>query len=291
MQKFDLYNEHIKIRVKRVEKDYFHWHDFLQIVIVLKGVVKIRSWARDFYLNEGDLIVVNPGEVHKVDGILEDNIIFIIDISKKICKKIIKDFDDKVIMCNSKHKGHLIDSKIEKLKNLINLFVIINYSSVPFPNLKENIYSEDSLVSLLEFIYNEFDYVSGGIKLKKFSNEIYDRYVRIRNIVDSEQNTLKISLKEIASREKISYNHLKKDIVNRYGYSYTWIRNIIRTERAFKKVVSSEASLMDICVECGYSDPKYFIKYFNAFYESKPSDVRKDYKINNYLDKLNKIEL
>jgi AraC-like DNA-binding protein len=87
-----------------------------------------------------------------------------------------------------------------------------------------------------------------------------------------------VSLKEISACVGISYAYLRTDIIDRFGHGYSWLKHTIMTEMAARLVLTTDRTLMSISVQCGFSDPKYFIKYFRIFYECNPSDFRKLYQ-------------
>lgn len=124
-----------------------------------------------------------------------------------------------------------------------------------------------------------FDYLTCGIRLERFSEYVIARYKFLfSETFDYDGKVNNVSLKEIAQCVGVSYAYLRTDIIERFGHGYSWLRYTIMTEMAARLVLTTDRTLMSISVQCGFSDPKYFIKYFKVFYECKPSDFRKQYR-------------
>lgn len=47
-----------------VDLFYCHWHPNIEIIYITEGAVDMRIDSKDFYLEQGDICIVNPNEVH-----------------------------------------------------------------------------------------------------------------------------------------------------------------------------------------------------------------------------------
>lgn len=274
--------EHIKDRpikgvVRVIDKLPYHWHDELTVVKVLKGEVKVRIWARDNFLKKGDIMVFNIGEVHQVESITKDNFVLILFINKEYCEEIINGFDRFIIFCNSHKYEHMHPLKYKQFRKYLNelILAVINYSL-------DSSYAIDKYVEkFLEYATTEFDYVTCGVDLKKFSRKVIKRNRQLyREYLLANGQNRKLSLKQVADAMGISYSHLRKDIIERYGHGYKWLQFTVMVENAVRMIVMTNHPITYIGEYCGFSDPKYMIKYFKIFFNCTPSEFRILYKDN-----------
>ena len=63
-------------------------------------------------------------------------------------------------------------------------------------------------------------------------------------------------------------------IKNRLGISFREYVNRLRLERAAYLVVNTQMRMIDVCVECGYSDYRYLNRAFLKEYGMTPAQVR-----------------
>jgi AraC-like DNA-binding protein len=252
------------------KKHSYHWHNGIVLFRVIKGVIKVRVRAEDSYLKKDDIIIFNVGEIHQIESITEDNIVSLTYIDALYCKKVVDNFDQIVFYCNSSKNGELHECKYNKLREYIDKLII-------------NQNTDNNAYELLSYLTENFDYITCGIELKKFSKKICQRNTQLyKSVMLSDGEYKEYSLKEVASYIGVNYSYLRQDIVERYGHGYKWLKHIIMVENATKMILSTNIGITYIGEYCGFSDPKYMIKYFKKFFNCTPSEFRKLYK-DNYI--------
>lgn len=263
--------------VRIIKEHSYHYHNSLTILKVIAGEIEVRVWARNNVLKAGDIIIFNPGEVHKISSITETNLVSITHIGLDLCRQYYEAFDTCVILVNSYRYKHVIPEKYTQLNRLYKSLLQVLCSDEQF-DLSS---SKDILRDFIFLLAEDFDYVSGGVALKRFSDAVVKRYKSLFKRVFRTSSTLShATLKDIAKETGVHYSYLRSDIVERYGFGFQWLKNTYKTEKAARMLMDTEESIMSICINCGFSDPKYFIKYFKIFFECTPSEYRKQYKNN-----------
>lgn len=261
--------------VRIIKEHKYHWHNCLTILKVVVGEVKVRVWARDNYLKVGDFIVFNPGEVHEVSGLTEMNLVSVIQIDKEICEYFCSDFESCIVLVNSYRYCDVAPEKydaLEKNHKLVTMALARDASAVELE-------TQETIKNLILLLTQEFDYIACGIGLKRFSEAVVKRYkTMFKEIFKTQPSLSTKSLKDIALELGIHYSYLRSDIVQRYGFGFQWLKNTYKTEKAARMIMETDQSIMSICLQCGFSDPKYFIKYFKIFFECTPSEFRKQHK-------------
>lgn len=259
----------------RIIKDHpFHWHDALTIVMVVEGSINLRVWARDNIMKPGDIIALNPGELHRLSAITVDNLVIILSFSWEFSLRACKNFVDSIIICNSvqyeKKNPYIYDELNSKLSDMIN-----EYGK---PSCLGKV--QEKAESVLRHLCYNFDYISVGIDHKRFSNYVISRNKMLYRKIFLENSELTdMSLKALSEHLGINYTYLRTDILKRFGFGYSWLKYTIMTERAARIILCTDKRLIDISNQCGFSDQKYLRKYFKKFYECTPSEFRNKHKV------------
>lgn len=142
----------------------------------------------------------------------------------------------------------------------------------------DSVFTQQSL-EIVAYLCKHFDYVSRGIQLANYSTKVIERYkILFSEALHPDGKLFKSSLKDIAVCLDVSYLHLRKDIIERYGHGFTWLKNSKMVERAAKMILTTKESITQISYICGFSDPKYLIKYFKTYFNCTPSKFRSVYR-------------
>lgn len=62
------YNDNLPARIEIIDKPTTapHWHEEMELIYVIEGVVNIGSRGSGYQLNEGDVMLINSDEIHHV---------------------------------------------------------------------------------------------------------------------------------------------------------------------------------------------------------------------------------
>ncbi|WDV44639.1 helix-turn-helix domain-containing protein [Clostridiaceae bacterium M8S5] len=273
----------LQVVIRNINEHAYYWHDSIAIINVLKGTIKLSKKTKEYILNRNDIVVINVGEVHNLEGISTDNRVLCIFIDQTFCRVKIKDFDRIYINCNTVSQKQLSNTK--KFKKIQNYIIELLFTMT---NLVDYDYDKEIcevIMKLLMYIVDNFDITRCGKDFKGLDRKQIMRYKKIYESVFSSNGKLKeASLTEIARHYNINYDYLRKDIKKKFGHTFTWIKYCLMAEEAIKQLLKTESNILQISFECGFSDPKYLIKYFKVFYKCTPSTLRSRYKNNNKKD-------
>lgn len=266
--------EGIRREIKHNHQRSYCWHEELVIIKVLSGKVKIRIWAKDHLLRKGDFIVLNIGTIYNIEKVSAHNKVTKIYIAPQYGHTLHEDFMDVVYFCNStryrrKHpdKYHKINEHIENMMIAIESYYKQGVESFVHIAVKKT----------LTYLIEQFDYVTCGVNLKKFTPKVAERNRGIYAHLIRENN-MKLSLQDIAKDAGVNYSYFRADIAKRYGCGYNWLRYTLMTEKATRLLLSTDKKVSEIAEMCGFSDYKYFVKYFKIFYDCTPSIFRNQYQ-------------
>jgi AraC-like DNA-binding protein len=84
-----------------------------------------------------------------------------------------------------------------------------------------------------------------------------------------------LSRNDVARVACLSPSHFSRVIKQVYGQSFTDLLTQMRVDRAKEMLVRTEKSLIQICLECGFSDQSYFTKVFQKHAGHPPGEYRR----------------
>ena len=84
----------------------------------------------------------------------------------------------------------------------------------------------------------------------------------------------KLLLSDIAENENLNLYYLSHLFKNSFGMPFQEYLSRVRCEKARKQLILTDLSLLDICLGCGFSDPKYFNRDFRRQYGCTPRQYR-----------------
>lgn len=107
----------------------------------------------------------------------------------------------------------------------------------------------------------------------------HNRATRMRRIADYIEQHLedKIMLSDIAEYEHLTLTYLSHFFKDNFHMSFQEYVSKLRCEKARNLLLTTDLSLLDISISCGFSDPKYFKSGFIKQYGLAPKEYRKDF--------------
>ncbi len=101
----------------------------------------------------------------------------------------------------------------------------------------------------------------------------YERLRRISAYIDEHYNE-KLLLNDIAEMENLSLTYLSHFFKDHFQMSFQEYLMHLRCEKARQLLLLTDHNLLEISMECGFSDIKYLNKGFQTIYGTHPRDLR-----------------
>lgn len=265
----------VKAFVRSIEQYPYHWHDALEIVQVLKGSVNISLGDDNLLLQENDLAVINMDELHRLTESRQDNEILFIQIDSNFYRNILPDNRYLFIYCCSAYHETEAPAKYKKLKEHIARLIWALNEKSPGDD-KKNI--EAILGDMLAYITYNFDFLRWGYGTVAFDEKQVERLKQIAEQTSKNYN-VHPGLKDLAAAADVSMQHLSNHIKDKFGLTFKkllyYSMCYSMCEQAARLLLSTGERIVDIAMECGFSDPKYLIKHFRQYFQCTPSGFRK----------------
>lgn len=264
----------VRAYVRSIEHYPYHWHDTLEIIQVLKGSVDLGVGDHNLTLHENDIAVINIEELHRIDqgaGETGDNKILFVQVDSSFYRSLLPDNSYIFLYCCSTYHEAEVPQKYEKLRKYIALLtsaLMGNSCGEPEKNI------ESILAAMLDYLTYNFDFLRWGYGTTPFNEKLVERLKQIAIHINSDFN-VRLKLKELADEVGISLQHLCYNIKEKFGLTFQELLYDSRCEYAAKLLLSTEERIIDISLECGFSDVKYFVKSFRQHFHLRPSEFRK----------------
>lgn len=248
---------------------HYHWHTEIEIIKIISGEFPITLDNNLIHIKKDDIIFISPDVLH---GGVPKNCIYeciVLDINMLIKNNNI---------CNS------------YLKDLLNTNIKVNYDISKNKSIKENLnkifdcMKEKSIG--YEFLIQGYLYIIFGIILEQ---KLYTENLKIVNKTKNKLSQLKkvleyielhystpITLEELAQKMNLNPKYFTKIFNQMTGKSPIQYLNYYRIEVACDMLLTTDLSITDICLNCGFNDLSYFIKTFKKEKNISPKKFREN---------------
>ncbi len=244
-----------------------HWHDRIELILVLKGKVRVFVGREEYFLQENDLLLINRNEVHGVDS-GEENKLLLLQIPIFIIKKFYKNIENEMFNCQS------INDKNQESFNVIRSIMAQLMLTL---QSKEEGYDIKVQSLTLDLVYNLISKykVVNKSHSKVNSNKNMERLTRITTYI--QQNYMyPLTLSELAEMEQLTVPYLSRYFQQHIGQSFIKYLNDIRLEHAVRYLLETDWSIIQIAMECGFSNLNTFHKIFKKTFHTTPYQYQKN---------------
>lgn len=269
----------INVVTAHIEDYPAHFHDDLELIYVLEGTLALKNGYYNYVLKQGDIFILNDREIHSMHKTDTDNMVMMVQINMAYFSNYYGNLKNNFFVADSHENGESIDI----LRNLMGK-IMMELLEKGYGYEHKVIESTHNLLSCLlsDFRYNvskveeaeplnETDIHKGrgskvlASRLRRITDYMYENYTR------------KLTLNEIADRERLSIYYLSHVIKEATGLSFQDLLSFIRVDESEKLLLSTNKKIGTISDEMGFSAVRYYIKHFKTWFHMHPQDYRKIY--------------
>ena len=253
------------VRVYNTRSVYCHWHDEYEFIIPDTKPCNCIVNSQNITVFPGQVLLIYPGELHAVSDNGENftAVVFhpyavsgeefksyvypkirynrVYDIGLVECKEIVETLGEikKVVEIKSRGYEIMLKSLIVKIAYLI---------------VNNDLYSVIETLEHKQSVF--FDILS-------FVNENFGE---------------KITLDDVAHEVGVSRSYVSRLFRIYAGCSFCDYIVQMRLEKAREELLSSDKSILEISMECGFDNVSYFISKFRKKWHDTPFSYRKNYR-------------
>ncbi len=241
-----------------------HFHNEYVIGLIEHGKRQFYCKNNEYTLNTGDILLINPSEIHGCEQFGEENLhYFSLNISTSTMQKIMQEITGKSAIL-----PHFSESVIHKKD------VQVLFSDLKQMILQEHqdFQKEATFILLMEYLISNF----AKITLHQENLKQNDKAERMEHICQYlEENFYRnIHLDELSLLVGLNKYYLLRCFTEIKGISPHKYLETIRIKKA-KQLLSKGIPLIDIALKVGFSDQSHFTNLFKALIGLTPKTYQK----------------
>ena len=243
-----------------------HFHREIEIVMVLKGSIKLRTKNTGVLLKEGDFFIINSYEIHGYEYI-KDNILVILQFSANEIAA--QGIDEDVFFENTTDPNPKAEKRIKKyISNIAREFKLKRKGFEL--NVKGYFYM--LLGMLIQHYQTESDVrhikhnIGTAIMAVEYINENYNKSISL--------NSVAMYVNMSPSR----FTHFFKEFI---GMSYTQYLLFLRVEKAKHFLAETDNHITKISFDVGFVNSASFYRAFKKQENITPVEYRKQHQKHN----------
>ena len=272
--------KHVKFLVNRIQHRQEHIHNEFEFFVVLQGEGQAKIKSHLYELKEGDVYLINSGEVHAysrnpVSSISPDKekdtapLFLFVQISNHCLREYFPQIRTTVFnSCNL--RDYLSEQEAQEVVALL-----VESAKLYFQ--EEKLYQLKILGDISRVLTRCYEKVPYEIISEAQKNNLKQKNLRIERIIsyiDANFET-QIRLQDLAEQENLSPTHFSHLFTSLFGVTFQDYVNIKRMEQCIRLMPNKEKTLLEISYESGFSDPKYMNRMFLKHYGVTPKEYRR----------------
>ncbi len=255
-----------------------HWHTATEIIMPLENTYSVTLNKVNYSLNEGDILIIPPGELHELYAPKSGTrIIFLFDSS------ILRDLSSSQGILTILNQAHLITKDTcpeiyEQEQNLMSEIKDEYLNSAPL--WETSIYAK-----ILEmFVLIGRNHIDSGtlfpdVRAVK-QKEYIEKFNKIIDYIDCNY-TEDITLDKIAAMagfSKFHFSRLFKQFADTSFYDYL---NLRRIKSAETLLLDPNLAITEVALQSGFSSISTFNRVFKSLKKCTPTEFKDMYRLKN----------
>jgi len=247
----------------------YHWHEELEFIHIIEGEFEVTIDENSRLARPGDILIVNSGCLH--GGIPRDCTYecIVIPCSILLGKSFASPFLDKLNRCELRLDEYYPYDPNKIYSLMEEFFRIIRGITV-----KQELIAIGLLNQIIGYMYSENRYVIPDQAERSKHKNIY----LLKNVLDyiDHNYSNKIELNDLARITGMSPKYFCRfffEMTSRTPIDYV---NYYRIERACYQLITTNDSITEISLSCGFNDISYFIKTFKKYKGKSPRQYIKE---------------
>lgn len=246
----------------------FHWHEHLEVLMVVRGAARMIVDGQECQMREGDLMMINAQSPHSSISHDADTVLCGVHIDVAHAERQgLTDFSRRHFQCKSFLSArHFYDDVVAPMRGFIARLIL----STGRP---EDALLRNCLAGLL--CYHIYKHVPFEARREIHAAHGSGRAVVMRIMEQMRTMTdARLSLEYFAEREAISVTHLSRLFRRHVGICFRDYAQNLRLDRTVVQLRESSQSILDIALDEGFSSGSHFYAKFRERFGCTPTEYR-----------------
>lgn len=248
-----------------------HMHKDFEIDLILNGSLTLLSASKEISLKENDIFIINPYVSHEIKS-NDSALIISLQVSPTFFAHYFPQIEDLEFDLSTLHMEQS-PAIYQQIHTILFDLASAYYQKEDFAPVRCALLINQLFLSLL----NTGKYRLISQKEKAASLARQARMKKIVQYIDDHYKE-KLLLSDIAVQTQLNLYYLSHFFKEAFGTSFQNYIAKLRCEHARQLLLLTDYSLLDISLNCGFSDPKYFNKGFLEQYGCTPKDYRNNFR-------------
>ena len=245
-----------------------HLHRELELSLVLHGAMTVTSLRETTRMESGSIFLLNSNQVHEYKSIGSPARMLCVQISPQFFRDCLPSFQN-ISFDTLGLREHLSGGEYEHLRAML---IALTYRYFQGGESYEFL-CHGMGYFIMHLLVSRLPYHKVSDDALHRSRARVERLNRILDYIDANYMN-KLLLSDIAERESISSYYLSHFFKENLDRSFQEYLNYIRFNHAKNLVAYTDKKLIDVCLECGFSDYRYLYRAFLEQLGCTPTEYR-----------------
>lgn len=259
----------VAINICNVKHSLVHYHQaLLEMVLCVEGTVSIRCNEEIVTLKKGQLFTIGFNDIHCLYSDT-DNIVIVFHININHAAMPVELLKCSSFACED---FDLESYQIKPMHHIKDIILATVYTYTKFNKL-DSAKTTAACNTVADLLLKYFDWNNKINLTPNVNDELRQRFRAVLKYC--EKNYMKrLTISQLAAAVHINENYLSQ-FMHKSGHgSFSNLIGYMRCFYAQYLLLTTEMSIIQIADKCGFSDVKYFYKYFKNAWKQTPQEFR-----------------
>lgn len=255
--------------VYRIGSYHLNWHTDFELFTVVRGEAEVCASGRRFVLEEDDMLLVNPNEVHATLGIGGESIAMVLHFDPSFLKAYFPDAERLVFHLHSDESSRF-ERPFLIMRSCLAQMMVFRSRGDAMSSLRYDAAFFRLAATMVSMFPHELR-DSAGYRVGKEGGRAVDRLSRYvdRNYRD------RITLADLARETGYNASYISQMFKRELGINFSDYVTRVRLAAATRALSSNGDRIADIALAYGFSDLKSFNAAFKKTFGKSPAAYRK----------------
>ena len=241
-----------------------HIHPEWELIWVLNNTLRVNCGTEKYVLKQGEMILINPKEPHEFHKEKESVTILCMQFSPQLLPEFLQ-----IHVKGKLLHSYLTKTELEEVKS--NMRMIMDKYL-----LRDEYFELECIGYSYLLLYKLLCRLPSYVLTMEEIENVNKRNARLNRLISFVENNYmnKIKLTDFAEQENCSVSYLSRFIKKTLNQTFQEYVAAVRFRCACKLIATGEKKLLDVCIESGFSDYRYFSREFQKQYQMTPEEYR-----------------
>ena len=255
----------VKLLLQKIGSVEMHWHESLELLMVLTGRVEVDTESGRVELSPEDVILINPHEMHATSG--EDAVLIALQVKPTLFEGIVEK-NTTFRLCSA---GAVQQERYEEVRSILSRLILYCLSYEEQDSTVAHLMVQSILYELAAELVSSFR--TDASLAPRHTSETLKRLSAITTYL-SEHYREPLTLRDIAAREYLSVPYLSSFFERTMGVTFSQYLTSLRLRSATRDLLRTDKRMDDIAAENGFPNTRSFVSAFRREYGCLPSKYR-----------------